>query len=135
MGRSSDFSEETAEAIVTRLMEGESLVAICKGEGMPHRNTVLRWQVQHEDFGARCARAREAQAHAVFDDMQEIADKATPENVQVAKVRISTMQWRASKLAPKVYGDKLELSGDPNRPLAFVSMSDDELARIAAGGS
>jgi hypothetical protein len=31
---------------------------------------------------------------------------------------LSGLQWRASKLAPKKYGDKLELSGDAENPLA-----------------
>ena len=37
----------------------------------------------------------------------EIADAAkTPDEAQVAKLRIWARQWRASKMAPKKYGDR-----------------------------
>lgn len=109
-GRPSTFSEAVADLILGRLMEGESLRSICADPDMPGRTTVLRWQAENASFGARCARAREVQADAIFDEMQDIADSATPETVQVAKLRISTMQWRAAKLAPKRYGDKLDIN-------------------------
>ena len=48
-----------------------------------------------------------------------MADMATPDDWQVVKLRIWARQWRASKLAPKKYGDKLELSGDEKSPLAM----------------
>jgi hypothetical protein len=33
------------------------------------------------------------------------------------KVQIDTRKWLLSKLAPKKYGDKIEVSGDPSNPL------------------
>jgi len=39
----------------------------------------------------------------------ELADAATPENWQVKKLPIWARQWRASKLLPKRYGDKLDV--------------------------
>jgi hypothetical protein len=37
-----------------------------------------------------------------------MADKATAEDWQVVKLRIWARQWRASKLAPKKYGEKID---------------------------
>jgi hypothetical protein len=39
--------------------------------------------------------------------------------VQKQRLQVDTRKWLLSKLAPKKYGDKLELSGDPDRPLAI----------------
>lgn len=44
----------------------------------------------------------------------------TPENWQVVKLRIWARQWRAAKLAPKVYGDKVEVAGSAENPLALL---------------
>lgn len=90
-------------------MGGESLRTICADANMPSRTTVIRWQTENAEFGAKCARAREEQAHAIFEEIQEVADKGNPDDVQRAKLRVSTMQWRAAKLLPKVYGDKVEV--------------------------
>lgn len=128
-GRPSTFSEDIADRILCRLMEGESLRSICADPDMPGRTTVLRWQTENWSFGAKCARAREVQADAIFDEMQEIADAATPETVQVAKLRISTMQWRAAKLAPKRYGDKLDINA--HHDLEHAS-TEELLAELAA---
>lgn len=105
-----EYTEALADTICERLMDGESMRSICSDEGMPSRTTLFRWMTDNEEFGTKCARAREIQADAIFDKMQEVADTENAEDVQRAKLRVSTMQWRASKLAPKRYGDKLDLS-------------------------
>jgi len=108
MGRPSEYSEALADSIAERLMDGESLRAICAAVDMPDRKTVMRWQAAHPDFAAKCARARELYADQIFDEMQEVADTGNADDVQRAKLRVSTMQWRASKLAPKKYGERVE---------------------------
>jgi carboxylesterase type B len=40
----------------------------------------------------------------------DTAMACTPETAQADRVKISAFQWRASKLAPKVYGDKSEVA-------------------------
>jgi hypothetical protein len=39
--------------------------------------------------------------------------------VQKQKLRMDTRKWLLSKMAPKKYGDKLELSGDDKSPLTI----------------
>lgn len=116
-GRPSAFTDEIAEAICARIIDGESLRSICSGEDMPHRLTVLRWMSADEAFATKCARARDLQADTLFEDMQSVADTGNPEDIQRAKLRVSTMQWRAAKLAPKRYGDKVaHVGGDEGDP-------------------
>lgn len=103
-GRPSVYSPDLAEIICTRLSEGESLVEICESEEMPVRSTVYLWALRNQDFSDKYRRAREMQADSMIDDTQKIADNATPENWTVARLRVQTRQWAASKLAPKKYG-------------------------------
>ena len=110
-GRPSSYSDEIADQICKRIASGEGLRAICRDEEMPGRQTVLDWldSEKFPEFRAKYARAREAQGDYLDEEMQEVANSATPESVHVARLRVLTMQWRASKLAPKKYGDKVEL--------------------------
>jgi hypothetical protein len=64
----------------------------------------------HEEFQNAIASARASQQEVMADDNVDMADKATAEDWQVVKLRIWARQWRASKLAPKKYGDKLDLN-------------------------
>jgi len=68
------------------------------------------------------ARAREERADLLFERIAEIAEDATGdylkkedgtlvvdhENIQRSRLRVDTMKWMASKLAPRKYGDRVE---------------------------
>lgn len=118
-GRPSTYSEKTADEIVQRMIEGESLTAICKDEKMPPRVTVYAWFDKHPDFYARCARAREALADYLVDEIDELAKTATKENIEQIKIQVSTKQWRAMKMAPRMYGDRTrtEVTGANGGPI------------------
>jgi hypothetical protein len=77
------------------------------------------------EFVQQYARARELQADYHIDEIVEIADDSTNdymqdkdsagyklngEHIQRARLRVDTRKWVASKLAPKKYGDKLDLN-------------------------
>jgi hypothetical protein len=101
----------------------------------PHVSNFFRWLHRHEEARDLYARAREAQADLLADNIIVIADDSSrdtkvitkgDEVVEVentewtnrSKLRVEARKWKASKLAPKKFGDKLELSGDKDRPLA-----------------
>jgi hypothetical protein len=106
VGRPSTYSDEIADIICERMINGESLVKICKDENMPSRAAVYRFFDARPDFEARCARAREGMADFLVDEIDELAEATTEANVQSMKVKISTKQWRAMKMAPRIYGDR-----------------------------
>jgi hypothetical protein len=82
----------------------------CAEEGMPSKSAVYQRMAADEEFRTRIARAREAQQEAIIDETVEMADTATPDDWQVVKLRIWARQWRAAKLAPKKYGDKIDVT-------------------------
>jgi hypothetical protein len=130
IGRPSDYTADLAELICERLADGESLRAICREDEMPDKKTVLRWIRKHDDFRAQYAQARESQAEHFLEEIIEIADdssgdteygdsgpKANNEWINRSKLRVETRKWAMSKMAPKKYGDKLDVtSGDKPLP-------------------
>lgn len=101
---------EVMEEIVRRMSDGESLRGICRDDHMPSIWTVVDWQRDDEEFAHRCARARELQAEVMDEKILSVADRVERGvmDPQSAKVALSAYQWRAAKLAPKKFGDKLE---------------------------
>lgn len=108
-GRPSIYSEELADRILYRLSGGESLRAICEDDSMPGRNTVLRWQHEHEDFGAKCTHARAILAEAKHEFMDDIEARVLLGELdpKAANVVLSNMRWRLEKMAPKFFGARL----------------------------
>jgi hypothetical protein len=95
---------------------------------------VFRWLASSEKLRDQYARAREAQADTLFDEILDIADdarndwmvrrgqddagwQANSEHIQRSRLRLDARKWMAGKLQPKKYGEKLELAGDPAAPL------------------
>ena len=58
-------------------------------------------------FGRAMAQAREDHIEAIADEMQTIAD--TDVDPQRARNRIDVRRWRASKLKPETYGDRVDV--------------------------
>lgn len=128
MGRPSEYSDAVADAICERLANAESLRRICLADDMPAQSTVFRWLAQNATFREQYASAREAQAHAMADEILDIADdgsndfmgedeKYNGDAVARSKLRVDARKWLAAKLLPKKYGDRQLIGSDPDNPL------------------
>jgi hypothetical protein len=130
MARPSIFTEERATTICDRIAKGESLKAICGDAKMPSETTVRNWLKDNAEFVRQYACAREAQADFYADEIVTIADEATDANI--ARVRIDARKWKASKLAPKKYGDRLELEHSGEMTVMTPDQRRAEIARLSA---
>jgi hypothetical protein len=121
-GRPSSFTQAVADALVERMIGGESVRQICRDANMPGEKTVYQWLAKDEIFAQQYARGRVAQMEAMGEDIIEISDAPArePVDVQRNRLRVDSRKWLMSKLAPKKYGDKLELSGDAEQPVEIV---------------
>lgn len=108
-------------------------------EAFPTYSTIMLWLSEDEVLSERYARAKEAQADFMADEMLDIADDGRndwmtkqngsgepckivdTETIQRSKLRIDARKWLASKLKPKKYSEKLqtEHSGPGGGPIAF----------------
>lgn len=102
----SKYTQQVADHICNELAEGKSLRSICKSDKVPSIETVRNWLRTNDAFLAQYARARDEQADFYADDIIDIAD--TEPDPNIARVRIDARKWVASKLKPKVYGDRVQ---------------------------
>ena len=100
------------ERICDLLAAGQSMAQICRSKAMPAQSTVYLWIAESAEFSERYAHAREIQADMLADEIIEIADSCEPEAAAVAKAkaRIDARKWLAARLAPKKYGDRVDVS-------------------------
>jgi len=99
------------KAVCDRLIEGESLRKICTDNKMPSKSTILRWINEDTAFSTIIAQARVLQADGLDDDIQDVINDIKDGTIDpnAGRVVIWGLQWRASKLRPKRYGDKLDI--------------------------
>jgi hypothetical protein len=100
---------EVVKKICDRIASGEAISQICRDKDMPSVSTIYLKMHKDLEFRNIIALAREAQQDYEMDACIDIADAATPEDHNVAKLRIWARQWRAGKLAPRKFGEKLQL--------------------------
>ena len=131
-GRPSGYSQDIADTICERIADGQSLRTICSDPDMPRQAMVFRWLAKYDEFSEQYARAREAQADTLADELLDIVDdgrndwmsnnapdnpgyKENGEAINRSRLRAETRKWIAGKLRPKKYGDKigLEYAGPP----------------------
>ncbi len=112
-----------------------------KFEPFPTYSTIMLCLSEDESLSDRYARAKEAQADFMADEILDIADDGrndwmtkqngsgesyevvNSETIQRSKLRVEARKWLASKLKPKKYSEKLqtEHSGPDGGPIQTAS--------------
>lgn len=129
VGRPTKYTQELADHICAELSTGKSLRTVCVSENIPDRVTVYRWLRQYPEFRNQYALAKEEACDAMAEDMFDIADDGSNDLMTIQKgdisyevenrevtnrsrLRVDTRKWYISKIKPKKYGDKLDLTSD-----------------------
>lgn len=102
------YTPQLAATVLGLLAAGLSLISIAKREGMPCRATVYKWIEEEPGFADDYTRARSLQADSLAEEVVEIAD--TEPDTNRAKTRIDARKWYAGQVAPKKYGNRLDVN-------------------------
>ena len=94
------------EAMVfDHISQGKTVDSVIKALGVSIGG-FYKWIDRDAKRGELLTRARARGGQSLAEQTLEIADSATPQEAQVAKLRVDTRRWLASKMAPDEYGDK-----------------------------
>jgi len=133
MAQESTYTDEDGATICAGLSEGRSLLSICEAMGIAY-STARQWEDDNPEHAANSMRAREIGYRALSEQCLAIAD--TPmvgeertikpdgtievrEGDMIAhrRLQIETRMRLLGKWAPKIYGDKVALTGDGGGPI------------------
>lgn len=132
MAYSSERIEKLFIEICDYIEEGKALRTILRDKDMPSSKTFYEWLDSDKEKVKLYARATEIRAENIFEDMIEIADDGTNDFMTITKgdlqynvedkevtsrsrLRLDTRKWILSKLQPKKYGDKLDVTSDGDK--------------------
>lgn len=119
-GRPTKYTNALAEEICAAISSSsQGIKVLCQANPhWPNKDTIFTWLKDNNDFSDQYARAKQTQIECVVDELLEIADDDSCDQVvgadgqvhfnnqaiQRARLRIDTRKWLACKLVPKVYG-------------------------------
>lgn len=129
-GRPTKYTQKLANEICQRIAQGETVRSICRDKKMPSTVTVYSWLLDEDkkEFLNQYEKAKNVQAELMFEELLEIADDGSndwltkqnkdgseydvpnPEVVQRSRLRVDTRKWYLSKVLPKKFGDKLDMT-------------------------
>ena len=110
MARPSKYSEKLADKMLEEIASGRSVIGMCREEDWtPNADTWYRWLYRIEGLSDRYARAKAHQSEREADIILDIADNATNQDYQVARLRVDARKWIASKLLPNKYGERTQI--------------------------
>lgn len=116
-----------AKKVFDEMRGGLSALKACDKVGVK-QSTLTLWLNDDPELADEYARAREELIERIAQEVIDLSDAdvgITPDGkkdwaaIQKHKLQVDTRKWLLSKLAPKKYGDKLELSGDEKSPLSM----------------
>lgn len=128
------YSKEQKETILNEIFllianDGLALRNILKRDNMPSVETFYKWINEDKEKAIQYARATEIRADKIFDEILTISD-STEDDIIVDengnpitnhnvinrdRLRIDSRKWVLSKMQPKKYGDKLDVTSDNER--------------------
>ena len=134
------YTDELFESICDTIATSkDNLIKICKGKGVTY-SAFKKWLKEDEEkdeenskgLVAQYARAKQDQAdyfsELIVDVAFEDGDDEKPfvgaNHIQRDRLKIDALKWSASKLAPKKYGDKLDVTskGEAIKPVDLSSL-------------
>ena len=121
--------DEFKHEILARMCTGESLRSVCRTPGFPAPSTVLLWVSKDKEFAEQYAKARELQAEALFDELEDVAREAlnaeSAVEIQARRLLVDVHKWRLSKIIPNRFGDKVEttITGPNGGPVEITQIT------------
>ncbi len=145
MGKVKPYTKKQKENRLEKIFvlmseEGYSLTRACKETGV-HKSSFFTWLDDlGEDAHNQYARARKMLIEYWADEVIDISNTpvlgevtTTREDGSVdikegdmiahRRLQVDSRKWILSKLAPKKYGDRLQLAGDEDSPLAVTHIT------------
>lgn len=140
-GRPAKYSEALAKKLCLEIATSKyGIHKICKQKGFPGVSTIFAWlqDERYKDFQEWYARARQLQAELLKDEMISVAYDSSKDTKVIetrhgeievedkewtsrSRLKVDTLKFIASKLWPKVYGEKLDLTTQGDKLPAATS--------------
>ena len=124
MGQHILRTSENSERICEIIAAGGSLREVARVMGLTEA-AIRKWAKDDKEFGEHYSKAMVDRWEKMADELVELADadctgpdgRADNALVQQRRLQVDTRKWILSKMLPRRFGDKVEITGDADAPL------------------
>lgn len=111
------YTKKLGEYICEEVAKGRTMQSI-SDEIKIARCTIHRWLLDDDDFWKLHQKAKEVQMQGFVDDLNQCINDDPPNTgdkvmnaaiMQQRRLKLDGLRWLAGKLAPRLYGDKLNV--------------------------
>jgi hypothetical protein len=146
MGYSEEEKIKIFDDVIKLISGGLSLRKAIVELNIINKDTFFSWIAKDTLLADQYTRACEVRADSLFEEMLDIADDGTndyitkrasdgtefevvnTEHIQRSKLRIETRKWNLSKMNPKKYGDKIDVTtNNESLNVGVAQLSTEEL--------
>ena len=134
-GRPPIYTPELGAKIFERIIESGTVKRACADPDMPDEHTLYVWAARDPEFRQLFVHAREMAVERWAEEIIEIADNPVLDPLD-KRVRIDARRWIMGKLAPRRFGDRVQIAGDSTAPVVvsvagdLSTYSDEELGLV-----
>jgi hypothetical protein len=140
VGRPVEWEEDNPvwEEVVSRMATGKSLSSVLREPGMPPWATFNRMLRSNEQLREAYDKAVQDRADKLADEIIELSDAVMPKGlrgpeasawVQQKRLQVDARKWVASKLKPRTYGDRIDVSVVDQR-ISVIDAINEAQARV-----
>lgn len=117
------YSDALADEIIDTVRTTTKGIRVLCAENphWPEMQSIYRWMDKHKEFGERYALAKARQVELLAEEALDVAYNGSGDTytdshgnvrcdnewVQRSRLKVDTIKWIASKLAPKIYGERV----------------------------
>lgn len=120
------------EAVFEGMAEGRTLSATVEDYNVS-AGTVRRWITQNEDLFWEYLAARMLMAQSLAEEALQVARDTSNSTVSSDKLKIDTLQWAATKMNPREFGDKQLIQQEGTQTLEIKVVEEEPVKKLHAG--
>jgi len=108
---------EVVEAFLDMIRNGRSCAQACKQDGMPSSKTIQNWALTDAEFARRYEEAKQDRGNYYGELVAEVALAGLQgkyKDSAMLRAAIDGLKWSAARMAPKSFGDRMEVSHSAN---------------------
>lgn len=108
---------EVIEAFLDAIRNGRSCAQACRQDGMPSSKTIQNWALTDAEFARRYEEAKQDRGNYYGELVAEVALAGLQgkyKDSAMLRAAIDGLKWSAARMAPKAFGDRMEVSHSAN---------------------
>jgi hypothetical protein len=138
MARLSEYDFDLCIEICNELADGQNIKRILNSnDKYPDWTTFRRWKQNNEELRTLYINSQQDKAIALENELDDLRDLLMSKEIDASTYNTlaQTLKWKMAKFYPKVFGDKLQHSNDPENPINISILNIDPLSDATDNGT